>query len=164
MHHYWAGDVCPEANEPLWEIIACTRFVICNTELKMQAYKNIRERFNRFFSRKTLPLLEHARLAAWLGSDLEHSAPYLIHTDTNTLTVRYFISMDDAKNPKYLDRLSAYVQDPRNAQHINYQDLNIIYEEGKFEVPDLRSLEFSFKIPDVVLKSNFNAEVFAHSS
>ena len=72
--------------------------------------------------------------------------------------------MDDAKNPKYLDRLSAYVQDPRNAQHINYQDLNIIYEDGKFEVPDLRSLEFSFKLPDVVLKSNFNAGGFAHSS
>ena len=164
MHHYWSGEACPESREPLWEIIASSRFYICNKELQMQAYKNIRESFYTFFSRKTLPLLEDARLAAYLGSDLGHSAPYLIHIDKNTLGVRYIISMVDANNPKYLERLSAYLQEPRNAQHINYQDLNIIREEGSFAVPDLRSLEFNFKLPDTVLNSNFKAGDFAHSS
>lgn len=164
MHHYWNGDICPESKEPLWELIACTRCYICNTELRMQSYKNIRDRFNNFFPRKTLPLLEHARLAAYLGSDLGHSTPYLMQTEPSTISVKYIISMVDAKNPEYLERLSSYVLAPKNAEHINFQDLNIINEDDNFSVPDFRKMEFSFKIPDVVLRTNFNTGAFAHSS
>lgn len=164
MHHYWNGDICPEYNVPLWELIACTRCYICNNELRQQAYNNIRERFNTIFSRKTLSLLEQARLAAYLGSDLGHSTPYLMQTSPDTLTVRYIISMVDAKNPEYLERLYSYVRDPKNTKYINFRDLNIGKDEDCFAVPDFRKMEFSVNIPDVVLKTNFNVGGFAHLS
>lgn len=151
---------CP----PLWELIACTRFHICNNELREQAYNNIKELFYSFFSRKTLPLLEQARLAACLRSDLGHTFPYLIQSDPTTLTVRYFISLSDANNPKYLERLSAYVKDPGNARNINFQDLNIINEKDDFALPDFSRFNFNVRIHDVVLKSNFNVGGFAHLS
>lgn len=164
MEHYWTGHICPEVREPLWELIASTKFYICNKELQMQAYNNITESFNKFFTRKNLPLLEQARLAAYLGCDLGHTFPYLVQPNPNTFTVRYFITMAEANNPKYLERLSAYVQDPHNAKYINYKDLNIINEEGEFAVPDFSRFEFNVRIPDVILKSGFNASSFAHFS
>lgn len=144
MHNYWKGEVCPHYESPIWELLVATRGYIFETELKQRAYENIKNNNPTTI----LPMLEQARLAAYLESDLGHICPYIIKSDTNLYKVIYVMDMHDAKNPEYLNKLKNYIEDPKNASSINYEDLKLIDKYNKFSVLDARIKNFEFAIPN----------------
>lgn len=143
MHKYWQGEVCPHFDFPIWELLVVARGYILGTELRNRAYENIRNNNPTTI----LPMLEQARIAAWLGSDLGHIAPHITQLGTNQYKVGYIMDMRDAKNDEYLDRLKQYVENPENKSGINNKDLGLINKYYKFSVPDTRIKNFEFSIP-----------------
>lgn len=157
MHKYWQGAICPHFDSPIWELLVVARGYIYGTELRRLAYENIK----RNNPTTILPMLEQARLAAWLGSDLGHTAPHIIQLDTNRYKVGYVMDMRDAKNEKYLHNLKQYIENPENKSSINYKDLGLINEYDKFSVPDARIKNFEFSIP-TELNMYFDIKKLSH--
>jgi hypothetical protein len=71
IDRYWGGEPFPD-RLPIWETLLEGRMVVLGTELRKRAYDVIKEKFPN-----SLGLLEIARLAAWVGSDLGNTAAWL---------------------------------------------------------------------------------------
>lgn len=143
MHKYWRGDICPHFDSPIWELLVVARGYILGTELRSRAYENIKNNNPTTI----LSMLEQARIAALLDSDLGHTAPYIIQLGTNRYKVDFIMDMHDAKNDNYLHRLKQYMENPENKSRINYEDLKLIDRYNKFSVLDARVKSFEFSIP-----------------
>ena len=111
IYRYWSGEPFPE-KEPLWEVIAQGRAVICGTELRIRAYNNVYAKFP-----DAVALLEIGRIAANLGSDLGQMSAWLLRNDDETVTLRFHIDMRDANEPKFLARVQSY-SGPRNTRDL----------------------------------------------
>lgn len=111
IRRYWSGEPFPE-KEPLWEIIAQGRAVICGAELRIRAYKNVYSKFP-----EAVALLEIGRIAAHLGSDLGQMSAWLLRNEDGTVSLRFHIDMRDANEPKFLAKLQSY-SGPRNARDL----------------------------------------------
>lgn len=136
MDAYWKGEPCPDA-DPLWEQLVSGRVIVLGTQLREQAYEIIRRRFP-----ESLCLLEIARIAAWIESDLGTIAAYLIQRG-NGIAMEYLFNMVDAKDPDFLRRLDEYI---KSGQPVNRADIDPHFKNDSFgAVPDFR--EFSLVKP-----------------
>jgi len=159
MHSYWKGDPCPDFDEPIWELLIITRGLIYNNELRMRAYESIKNNNPMTI----LPMLEQARLAAYLNSDLGHGSPYIIKQNETKYTVKYIMDMQDANNEEYLRRLKNYVKNSENHKNINFKDLSLIDKYNVFSVPDLRVKQFEFELNKTGILKDFKIEKIVHN-
>jgi hypothetical protein len=133
IRQYWSGKPFPE-KEPVWELIFQGRAVICGTELRNRAYKNISSRFP-----KAVSLLEISRLAALVGSDLGSSSAWLVRKENDSFDLSFYTDMRDAKNPDFLEKLRIYMN---SGEPCNYADIAVGGEY--FSVPDFREFTYQF--------------------
>jgi hypothetical protein len=144
---YWSGEPSP-IGDPIWETLIQGRAIILGTELRERAYQAIKENFP-----ESLMLLEIARQAAWVDSDLG-SIQGFIAVDEGDLMLRFAFDMRDANDPDFLQRL----QDLRKSGHpTNWADMKPHLERESFgRVPDLRPFEFRVTdtaLPRILLES-----------
>ena len=133
---YWSGEPFPE-KDPVWELIAQGRAVICGIELRERAYKNISSRFP-----ESVSILEVARIAAHVGSDLGQSSAWLSRKEDGSVNLSFFLDMRDADNPEFLQKVRFYTG-PRN-----HKDLAVCGEY--FRVPDFRKFKCQFLVEENV--------------
>lgn len=141
QNRYWQGDPCPDA-EPIWEMVFDGRMIVLGTTVREKAYQVVKREFPN-----SLGILEIARQAAWVDSDLGDICHWA-HEEGDALYVEYLLNMRDADDPNFLDRLGAL---HKNGHEINWTDLGPHLEAGSFgNVPDLRHLNFSILKPNNV--------------
>jgi len=131
IEHYWAGE--PRGIAPVWESIVEGRAVVFGTELRERAYDVLAGAFP-----SALDMLEVARLAAEVGSDLGQTAAWITQPEPGRFRLDYYLDMRDAHDPDLHERLRAY-DGPRN-----WRDL----APGKetFGLPDFRPYGRDFVI------------------
>jgi hypothetical protein len=137
MQRYWQGEYSP-FGEPIWEVVVDRRAWVLDTALRNRAFDLITK-----YMPDTVVILEKARMAAWIGSDLGSISCYLIR-DGNYVEGRHLIDMRDASNPDFAGKL----YDLRRSGH-PVQPLAIAQGDAEtFTVPDLRQLNFRIPIKD----------------
>lgn len=139
IYQYWSGESFP-GKEPVWEIIAQGRAVICGAEIRLRAYKTIFSKFP-----ESVRLLEIGRIAAHLGSDLGLMAAWLIRQVDGSVNLTFHIDMRDANQPKFLDRLRLY-KGPRN-------DTDLAVGGDYFGIPHFSECKCQFDVTDDFLFS-----------
>lgn len=152
IDRYWRGEVYPN-KIPIWETVIEGRIIVLGTDLRNRAYEVIKKEFPQ-----ALGILEIARQAAWIGSDLGNVVAWLTEDQDNIL-MNYLMDWRDATNPDFLKRLERL-----NAEGhaINWADLEPHLRAGNFgNVTDLRPYGFSRPkgaMPYVRSGPNFNAD------
>ena len=133
IQNYWAGNPYPN-EEPIWETLVDERLIVLGTDIRQRAYAAIKSEFPN-----SLMLLEIARQAAWVGSDLGTISAFF-RTEENEMALDYFMNMMDAENPEFLGKLTAL----RESGHpINWADMKQHIDQESFgNVPDLRPYGF----------------------
>ena len=126
----------PQGTEPLWELLVEGRDYVLGTDLRERAYEVVSREWP-----ESLPLLEFARLAVELGSDLGLIVPMLT-VDGNVARVRAAMDMRDARNPEFLSRLESYVKNGEGP--VNFADLRRGFGGGEMRAPDLGDRFFEF--------------------
>ena len=139
---YWSGEPYPD-KEPVWEIILDGRAVVNGTDLRNSAYIKIKSEFP-----ECLSILEVGRIAATLNSNLGQIFAWLQHSSEKTLSLCYYLDMEDAKNPEFLKRIKNYKGGK------NYEDLAI--GGDKFTVPDFQKFGETLTTNDSITKEFFN--------
>jgi hypothetical protein len=121
--HYFAGI---STDSPIWELVVDGRAIIYGTEVREAAYEVIVAKWP-----KTKCLLELARLAAHLDSDLGLIVAWPVR-DGEVIRVHFIMHFEDAMNEEFLKRTRDF-KGP-----VNVRDLY------PFEpvTPDLRDREF----------------------
>jgi hypothetical protein len=127
MRAYLAGD--PADASPIWELLVDGRAWIYGTELRQAAYEVVKATWPA-----SLALLELARIAAWVDSDLGLISALAVR-EGDEIVIKYGMKFDDANNPEFLKRAFA-----PNVER-NVADLN---SESELIRPDLRSRELRF--------------------
>lgn len=94
---YWRGD--PVDNDPLWEVIVDGFMTLWGKDLKEKAVIEINE-----FWPESLPLLEYAANAAYLGSFDGATVPYMSSKDGRG-RLSYYLRMIDAKDGKFVKKV-----------------------------------------------------------
>lgn len=123
--NYFAGT--PFGTEPIWELLVDGRAFVFGTTLREAAYETVKRAWPA-----SLPLLELARVAVELDSDLGLITPLLVRDD-DRLQVRYAMNFKDAKDEAFLARLGSFTG-PRNT--------NDLGPDSALIVPDLREAYF----------------------
>ena len=132
--NYWEGREYP-GKVPIWETIVEGRVTILGTDLRDRAYEVIRREYPR-----SVALLEIARLAAWVGSDLGNVRAWL-RDDGDVVSLHYLQDMREANDPKFLRKLE---QLKLEGHPINWADLHQEMKHGSFgKTMDLRPYGFS---------------------
>lgn len=108
--NYWAGK--PYGDSPIWETIAHGRAEVLDLELRRRTYHVISNAFPN-----ALDMLEVARLACAVGSDLGQATAWITRKSADIYELLYYLDMRDAENPEALKRLSKY-KGPRNIRDI----------------------------------------------
>lgn len=130
---YWEGREYP-GKVPLWETIIEGRMIVLGTDLRNRAYEVIRREYPR-----SVALLEIARLAAWVGSDLGNVRAWL-QDDGDNVSLHYLLDMRDANDTKFLSELE---QLKLEGHPINWADLHQEMKHGSFgNTMDLRPYGF----------------------
>jgi hypothetical protein len=101
MSAYWRGEPMP-GGEPHWEQIVDGRLVICGTQVRERARAVAQQAFP-----KSRPVLELARVACWLQSELGSINAYFIR-DGDSVRTSFQIDMRDADAPDFITRLKAF--------------------------------------------------------
>ena len=128
MDRYWEQEPYPYA-KPIWECLTERRVTVLGTDLREVAYANI-ERDHP----ESLALLESARIAAWLGSDLGNISPHLMRVEEDA-EIQFCMDMRDATNPTFLTAVQNYMT---SGNPINRKDISKQFSNGTFgRVPDL---------------------------
>lgn len=126
--------------EPLWELVAQGRAVVCGADIRVRAYETVHSHFPEAVS-----LLEIARIAAHVGSDLGHLSAWLIRNEDASLDLRYHIDMRDADNPVFLDKVRRY-SGPRNER-------DLAVGGDHFGIPHFEKCKCEFNVTDEFLLS-----------
>lgn len=134
---YWEGKPCPHYAEPIWEVLLEGAVTIWSKSLRERAYQVTKE-----YSPRAVCLLEQARLAATLGSDLGHCSA-LITFEQGRHLMSFYIDMRDAHNPIFTDKLAAYIK--QNPAIVNELDLSV--GGGKFYTPNFVAYSYVFDAP-----------------
>ncbi len=135
---YWAGEPYPNAT-PIWETLVEGRMIVLGMSLRDQAYAAIKRRFP-----DSLTLLEIARQAAWVGSDLGNICAWL-GQDGAELVLNYLMDMRDAEDP---DVIGALEHLKKSGHPINWADMAPHITKNSFgNLPNLRP--FGFRCPCV---------------
>lgn len=133
IQNYWTGNPYPN-EEPMWETLVDERLIVLGTDIRQRAYAAIKSEFPN-----SLMLLEIARQAAWVGSDLGMISAFL-RAEENEMALDYVMNMMDAESPEFLEKLTAL----RESGHpINWADMKPHIDQESFgNVPDLRPYGF----------------------
>jgi hypothetical protein len=133
IDRYWGGESFPD-RLPIWETLLEGRMIVLGIELRNRAYDVIREKFPN-----SLGILEIARQAAWVGSDLGNTAAWLAE-EGDDIALHYLLDMRDATNPDFLKKLD---QLKKENHPTNWSDLRPHMEKGSFgNVLDMRPYGF----------------------
>lgn len=131
---YWGGEAYPDA-EPIWETIVQGRIIVLGTEIRERAYRTISEAFP-----ESLCLLEIARLAAWIGSDLGAICAWMTN-DGDQYKVQYLMNLKDANDPDFINSLREL---KKSGYLVNNADITPFIESGSFgRLPDMRPYQYS---------------------
>jgi hypothetical protein len=126
---YWEGREYP-GKVPIWETIIEGRMIVLGTDLRDRAYKVIREKYPR-----SVTLLEIARLAAWVDSDLGNIRAWLQDHGDN-VSLHYLQDMREANDKEFLRKIE---QLKLEGHPINWPDLYQEMKHGSFgHTMDLR--------------------------
>ena len=136
---YWSGEPYPE-KDPLWEIIAQGRAIICGTEIRIRAYNNVYAKYP-----EAVALLEIGRIAAHVGSDLGQMSAWLLRNENGTVSLSFHIDMRDANEPQFLARFQSY-SGPRNTR-------DLAVGGDKFSLPYLDEIRCQFTVTNDFLFS-----------
>lgn len=131
IDRYWRGEAYGDF--PIWETIVHGRAFVFGTELRERAYDVIAKAFPN-----ALDMLEVARLAATVDSDLGQTTAWITQPAPDKFRLAYYLDMRDAENPEFLNRLGAYDGSK------NFRDLALGKET--FGVPDFRQYGCDFTI------------------
>lgn len=130
IDRYWSGEAYP-SGRPIWETLVEGRLVIFGTEVRQQAVEVIRKAFP-----ESLGLMEIARAAAWVGSDLGNTCAWLTRVGDD-IELHWLMDMRDANNPDFIKRL-----DEEKAV-VNQHLITPHLLQGNFgQTPDLQPYEF----------------------
>ncbi len=111
MAHYLAGEPCP-ATPPMWELVVEGRAIIFGTDARERAHDTVKRCWPR-----SLPLLELARVAVELDSDLGLIVPVL-SGPVDHLSVRYEMSSADMADDQFLNRFAKF-RGPKNTADLH---------------------------------------------
>jgi len=118
---YFAGNQL--GDEPIWEIVVDGRALILGTDLR----ETVKAAWPA-----SLPLLELARVAVELESDLGLITPFLME-DRGRPRVRYAMNFKDAKDEAFLKRFGSFTG-PKNTRDLR--------PDSDLVVPDLTRAQF----------------------
>ncbi len=124
MRRYWNGDL---TDDPVLEVIVDGRAYILGTTLRAEARRVVAATWPN-----SLPLLELARVAAWLQSDLGLIAA-MPRWQPDGARFDYFMNFQDATDEEFLERLRGYVG-PANREDMP--------SNAELVLPDLQSRGF----------------------
>lgn len=114
--------------------------MLLGTSLRNKAFNILQDSFP-----DAVVLLETARLAAWIGSDLGNICAFLMLEDTN-VSLQYYIDMRDAGNADFQKRIIEL----RNSGHpINWQAVSPLISRGEFITPDFTPYCFTRSLNEV---------------
>jgi hypothetical protein len=132
MSKYWAGEPYPNAS-PLWEYLAASNAYVLGTDLREKAYHLLKRKFPR-----SIALLETARLANWIGSDLGSITCYLsAPAESEYIEGSYLLNMKEAGDSEVIEKIDRL----RKSGHpIRIQDFT---EEVGFVTPDFGPFGFT---------------------
>lgn len=122
---YFAGNQF--GAEPIWEIVVEGRALILGTDLRENAYETVKSAWPA-----SLPLLELARIAVELNSDLGLITPSLIE-DRGRRRVSYVMNFKDAKAEAFLENFGSFTG-PKNTQDLQ--------PESDLVMPNLSHAQF----------------------
>jgi hypothetical protein len=127
----WMGDYLagtPMSGEPLWELVIDGRALILGKQVRETAYGTVKRKWPG-----SLPILELARLAVEVDSDLGLIAAHLTGVPPDR-TVAYYMNTVDANDPEFVRRIRDH------AGPVNHADLEGLEEAV---IPDLRPRFFT---------------------
>ncbi|HEV2547587.1 MAG TPA: hypothetical protein VGU20_09635 [Stellaceae bacterium] len=128
MDAYWTGEECP-GHAPIWEKLVDGRVIVLGTQLREKAYSLVKAQFP-----ESLCLMEIARIAAWVGSDVGSIAAFIIAKD-DSFAVDYYLNMEEANDPTFVKKVADYMR----LQPVNREDIDPFISKGTFgSTPDLR--------------------------
>ena len=129
---YWSGEPHPD-QEPIWETLVTGRLIILGSEIRNAAMRILTRRFP-----DSVVLLETARVAAWVGSDLGNVAAFLFDRG-KYVRLMYLIDMRSANDFELAMKLREVtaVQGVPIDQTVFQNALKI----GAFKTPDFRKFE-----------------------
>ena len=107
---YLQGEPCNES--PVWGRLVDGGAFILGTRGRQRAYETVKRTWPR-----SLGLLELSRVAVEMDSDLGLIWPMLIR-EGNTFSLRLYLNFCDAKDTKFLEKLSKY-SGPKNTADLN---------------------------------------------
>jgi hypothetical protein len=128
MDRYWRHEPYPYA-EPIWECLTEHRVTVLGTDLRNIAYAKIKRDHP-----DSLALLEIARIAAWLNSDLGSISPHVVRIQ-DELEIRICMDFRDATNPAFLKSVGSYMA---SENPVNRKDISAQFSNQTFgRVPDM---------------------------
>lgn len=137
-HQYWRGEPC-DTGTPIWETLVDGRAIVLGTAIRERAYSIIKQA-----APDSLMLLEIARLAAWIGSDLGNVFA-ILKEEGDDLVLDFRMDMKDANDPIFLAKLDQLI---KGGHPVNSKDMQPhIAAESFGKTPDLR--RFGFRRPRI---------------
>ena len=137
---YWSGKPHLE-RDPIWETLVEGRVNVLGTDLRKLAYENVKQHWP-----DSICLLEIARLAAWIGSDLGNISAFITEND-DEWGLQFLMDMRDAENADFLNRLRELID---SGHPINRADIHPFINNDSFgRTPDMRPFEFRRPKPRV---------------
>lgn len=137
IQNYWTGNQYPN-KEPIWETLVDGRLIVLGTDIRRRAYATVKSEFP-----DSLMLLEIAREAAWVGSDLGAISAF-VRIEENEMVVDYAMNMVDAESPEFLGKMATLRE---NGHTVNWADMKSHIDQSSFgNVPDFKRYRFRCSI------------------
>lgn len=134
QRQYWQGLPHPD-HDPVWEVLALGRLYILGTDLRETAKGLLTRRFP-----DSVVLLETARIAAWIGSDLGNVAGFLQDRGEN-VRLDYAVDMRQAHDRQLAEKMRGVTM--VQGVPIDADVFKNSLEIGAFKTPDFTPFGFT---------------------
>jgi hypothetical protein len=128
---YWSGRSYP-CREPVWEVIVEGRLTVLGTDLRERAYALIERKMPY-----STAILELARVAAWVGSNLGSSHAFLLD-DGDYVALKYVMDVKEANDAAFINRIGELGK----SGHPMRPEAVAAFNNDTVRLPDLRPFEF----------------------
>ena len=140
IEDYWIGNPLIQGKS-IWETIIDGEFIVRNNRIRKEAYARIRDEFP-----DSVSLLEIARIAARINSNLGAIQSFLLTGNDNKIELNYMMDMQDIENSDFLSLLRKFLE---SEEPINKRDLATSLSRGFFgHTPDLRRYSQSWQLAE----------------